>query len=188
MFGPSRASGAPGLRSQGVLLLILILELLPLRTLVRGTGTSTRGGITIGVDLGQSYGSCTARWRNGTVTDLAKVAGSPRYVHLMEQLVQEPATPHWLGRLGRMGYCLGIWRLLKRAVGLPGTHEAAILPELLAALKAQSEVALGSSIDVVSVTAPAMAAWQNSIPVDSVVNDALVLAELEPWSWEASAR
>jgi hypothetical protein len=57
---------------------------------------------------------------------------------------------------------------------------------LLAALKAQSEVALGSSIDVVSVTAPAMAAWQNSIPVNSVVNDALVLAELEPWSWEAS--
>jgi len=56
MFGPSQASGAPGLRSQGVLLLILILELLPLRTLVRGTGTSTRGGITIGVDLGQSYG------------------------------------------------------------------------------------------------------------------------------------
>ncbi|KAK4232739.1 hypothetical protein C8A03DRAFT_20030, partial [Achaetomium macrosporum] len=46
--------------------------------------------------------------------------------------------------------------------------------------------ALQARIDTVSVTAPWVAAWEGDIPVDSVVNDALVAAGLAPYTWEAS--
>lgn len=105
---------------------------------------------------------------------------------LMERLILEPQTPHWLSSFGSVGYWLSLWRLLKRSVGLPATSEEAVLADLIVALKEASEVALRTRINTAAVTAPRMAAWQDVIPVDSTVNNALVLAGLEPYDWEAS--
>ncbi|POR36283.1 Uncharacterized protein TPAR_03533 [Tolypocladium paradoxum] len=105
---------------------------------------------------------------------------------LMEQLVLEPETPYWLTPLGIIGRWLSAWRHLKRLVGLPGTPEEAVLAELVRALKDASEAALQTRINTPSVAAPRMAAWQDVIPVDSAANNALVLAGLEPYDWEAS--
>ncbi|KAK4235264.1 hypothetical protein C8A03DRAFT_17965 [Achaetomium macrosporum] len=105
---------------------------------------------------------------------------------LMERLAEAPPTPYWLRRFGRVGSWLTWWRFLSRSVGLPGTHKAAVVAKLVAALKAESGPALQGRIDAVSVTAPWVAAWENDIPVDGVVNDALVVAGLTPYTWEAS--
>jgi hypothetical protein len=105
---------------------------------------------------------------------------------LMARLVEAPQTPYWLSPFGSAGKWLGWWRLLRRIVGFAGTDEAAVLAKLVTALKAESEAALQARIDVVSVTAPWIAAWEADIPVDSAFNDALVSAGLKPWTWEAS--
>lgn len=105
---------------------------------------------------------------------------------LMERLILVPQTPHWLSSFGSVGYWLSLWRLLKRSVGLPATSEEAVLADLIVALKEASEVALRTRINTAAIAAPRMAAWQDVIPVDSTVNNALVLAGLEPYDWEAS--
>lgn len=51
---------------------------------------------------------------------------------------------------------------------------------MVAALKAASETALRIQIEAVAVTAPWMVAWDDQVPADSVINDALWLADLEP--------
>ena len=104
----------------------------------------------------------------------------------MQHLVRSPKTPYWLNRFSRVGYWLSLWRLLRRLLGLPATDEVSILAELVAALKVESETALGSAITVVSVAAPWVAAWEDDIPVDSAINDALASTGLNPWTWEAS--
>ncbi|KAK3299895.1 uncharacterized protein B0H64DRAFT_379382 [Chaetomium fimeti] len=145
-----------------------------------------RSEVAIGFNLGQSYGTSVARFENGTILNLAKVPASPEYMTLMARLVEAPQTPYWRSLFGAAGKWLGWWRLLRRLVGFAGTDEATILAQLVTALKAESEAALEARIDVVSVTAPWVAAWENDIPVDSVINDALVSAGLKPWTWEAS--
>ncbi|PNY28366.1 Uncharacterized protein TCAP_01711 [Tolypocladium capitatum] len=144
------------------------------------------GETAVGFNLGQSYGTSVAYFSNGTITNLAKVRGSSTYAERMEQLILKPQTPYWLTPFGYMGRLLSIWRRLKRTVGLPATTEEALLAELLRALKDASEAALQTRINTASVAAPQMAAWQDVIPVDSTVNNALVLAGLEPYDWEAT--
>ncbi|KAL2138357.1 hypothetical protein VTI28DRAFT_6955 [Corynascus sepedonium] len=104
----------------------------------------------------------------------------------MARLVEAPKTPYWLSRFGTVGKWLSWWRLLRRTVGFAGTDEAAIFTKLVTALKAESQAALQACIDVVSVTAPWIAAWENDIPVDSAFNDALESAGLETWTWGAT--
>ncbi|KAL2126164.1 hypothetical protein VTI74DRAFT_1576 [Chaetomium olivicolor] len=140
----------------------------------------------VGFHLGQSYGTSAAHFTNGTLVNLAKVYAGPEYTALMQRMVGAPATPPWRSRFNRVGYWLSLWRLLRRVLGLPPTDESAVLAGLVAALKAESEAALGSPITIVSVTAPWVAAWEDDIPVDSVVNDALTSAGLEPWTWEST--
>lgn len=134
------------------------------------------------------FGSRTsvARFENGTTVNLAQIRGSPQYVALMERLIQKPKTPSWLGHLGTIGHWLSIWRSLKSIAGLPATRESGILAEMVAALKSESERTLQTRIETAAVTAPWMAVWDNWIPGDSVVNDALVLAGLEPIDWMAN--
>ncbi len=100
-------------------------------------------------------------------------------------MVRQPATPH--RRSSRYVSDSGPthWRVLRRLLGLHPTPKAAILADLVAALKVESEAALGSPITTVSVTAPWVGDWQDELPTDSVVNDALASAGLKPWTMEA---
>jgi hypothetical protein len=132
------------------------------------------------------FRTAVAHFENGTVVNLVKVRASPEYMALMERLVPKPTTPYWLSRFGRVGYSLSLWRGLRRILGLPSTGTVAVLAQLVAALKAESEAVLQDRIGAVAVTAPWVPAWEDAIPVDSAVNDALVFAGLEPWTWEAS--
>lgn len=117
--------------------------------------------------------------------NLAKVGGSPQYVALMEELIRKPQTPSWRSYPATIGQYLAIWRFLKRSVGL-ARWESAVLAEMMAELKSESEMALRTNIQTVAVTAPWMAAWDSQIPDDSVINTALVLAGLEPIEWGAN--
>jgi hypothetical protein len=70
---------------------------------------------------------------------------------------------------------------------MPPGRNAAVLVRMAAALKAESEAALGGrAIDSAAVTAPWMAAWDGQVPSNSVINDVLVLVGIEPVSWEGS--
>ncbi len=120
------------------------------------------------------------------MVSLAKVQAGPAYTALMQRMVGAPLDPPWRIRLSPVGYGLSLWRLFRRVLGLPPTAPSAVLAGLVAALKAESEAALKSPITIVSVTAPWVAAWQDDIPVDSTVNDALTSAGLEPWTWEST--
>lgn len=74
-----------------------------------------------------------------------------------------------------------------RALRMPPTRDASVLIRMAAALKAESEAALGGrAIDSAAVTAPWMAAWDGQVPSNSIINDVLVLVGIEPVSWEAS--
>jgi len=105
----------------------------------------------------------------------------------MESLVGQPTTPHWLSYAGTVGRLLGLFRALTRSLGLAPTNESHVLAEMIVALKTASETALQTQINAVAVTAPWMAAWDNQIPADSVINDALLLTGLKPWSRWADA-
>lgn len=104
----------------------------------------------------------------------------------MQHLVGWTEAPYWRNRFSRVGYWLSLWHLLRRLLGLRATDEVSVLAELVAALKVESEAALGSPITIVSVAAPWVAAWEGDIPVDSTVNDALTSTGLKPWTWESS--
>ncbi|KFY13665.1 hypothetical protein V492_03117 [Pseudogymnoascus sp. VKM F-4246] len=150
-------------------------------TFIRKEGTAA-GVVAFGFDLGQSYGTSAARFENGTTIPLAKVRGSAEYTALMEQIIRRQ-TPDWLSA---GGHWLSPFRALKRCLGLipSHSHESTVLAEMIAALKAASEVALQTRIEAVVVTAPWMLAWVSQIPdrhPDWVVNNALTLAGLEPW-------
>lgn len=114
---------------------------------------------------------------------LAKIPGTAEYVALMEKLVAQPMTPYWLSHVGLVGHWLGLFRALKRTLGLAPTKQSQVLADMIAALKKASEAALQTKIKTVTLTAPWMAVWDNQIPGDSVVNDALHLAGLEPLSF-----
>ena len=73
-----------------------------------------------------------------------------------------------------------------RSLGRPPSRDAAVLVRMAAALKAESEAALGRAIDSAAVTAPWMPSWQDDVPYDSIINDVLVLVGIEPVNWEAS--
>lgn len=124
------------------------------------------------------------RFENGTTIPLAKIRGSAAYTALMENLISKPTTPHWLSYRGTVGRWLSLFRSLMKILGLAPSYKCAVLSEMVAALKTASEAALQIQIQVeaVAVTAPWMAALDNQLPTDSVINDALLLADLEPWT------
>lgn len=65
------------------------------------------------------------------------------------------------------------------------SKDAAILVKMIAALKAESEAALGGSAIVsAAVTAPWMAAWDGQVPSNSIINEVLMQVGIEPVSWE----
>ncbi|KAK3898927.1 hypothetical protein C8A05DRAFT_46875 [Staphylotrichum tortipilum] len=104
----------------------------------------------------------------------------------MRRVVGARASLLWCGPSSHIGRWLSLWRQLRRLLGLPPTDQSAVLAGLMAALKAESEAALGTPIATVSVSAPWVAAWEEDFPVDSVVNDALAASGLAPWTLEAS--
>ncbi|TPX08021.1 uncharacterized protein E0L32_010352 [Thyridium curvatum] len=147
-------------------------------------GTS---GPFIGFHLGQSYGTSVARFENGTTVTITSICGSEIYTRLLERLIEAPLTPHWLSFVGLVGHWLAVLRTLIRGLGLVPSNNNRILAEMIQALKAASEESLGVSIESVGVTIPWVAAWDNQVASDSVVNDALRLAGLSPqdhWSNE----
>ncbi len=150
----------------------------------RGTRLSSQ--CALNATLTSTPRTSVAHFANGTVLNLARVPAAPEYTALMQRLVRSPKTPYWRSRFSRVGYWLGLWRLLRRLLGLFVTDESSVFAELVAALKVESEAALGSAITVVSVAAPWVAAWEHDIPVDSTVNDALTSTGLKPWTWESS--
>lgn len=96
----------------------------------------------------------------------------------MERVVRERAPDVWDDLLQ------SLWRLLIPTWMRPST-DAAILVRMAAALKAESEAALGGSAIVsAAVTAPWMAAWDGQIPSKSTINEVLVKVGIEPVSWE----
>jgi hypothetical protein len=99
----------------------------------------------------------------------------------MEHLIVKPTPPHWLSSVGAVGRFPSLLRAYKRSFGLAPRSESAVLAEMIAALKTASETALQIQIKAVAVTAPWMAVWDNQLPTDSVINDALLLAGLKPW-------
>lgn len=122
-----------------------------------------------------------ARFPNGTVINLAKVPAGDEYTAHMERMVREPAPQDRPGRLE------SLWGLLMQALRMPPTRDAAILMRMAAALKAESEAALGGrAIDSAAVTAPWVASWDGQVPSNSIIHDVLVLVGIEPVSWEGS--
>ena len=99
----------------------------------------------------------------------------------MQRMVGAGTLTMWRDRPTRM-----VWNMLRRLLGLPPTDQFVVLGGLVAALKAESEAALGSPISIVSVSAPWVTDWEEDIPADSVVNDALAAAGLAPWTFETS--
>ncbi|OAA59192.1 NMT1/THI5-like protein [Niveomyces insectorum RCEF 264] len=107
---------------------------------------------------------------------------------LMQRLVRERPMPTRPGRWPTAGQ---LWRFLKRSAGFAPTAEAAILAEMVGALRVASDAAFdrggwGAVVDTVAIAAPYVPAWADSLPSDSVVNDALVLAGLRPRTYESS--
>ena len=85
---------------------------------------------------------------------LAKVPASEEYAVLMERVVRDPALQDRPSRLGSLS------RLLKRALRMAPSRDAAILARMAAALKAESETALGGrAIISAAVIAPWVVAW-----------------------------
>lgn len=122
-----------------------------------------------------------ARFPNGTTINLAKVTADKEYTTLMERLVGEPAPQD------RPGHLHSLWVYLMRFLRMPPSRDAGVLLRMAAALKAESEANLGGhTIDSAAVTAPWIAAWDEQIPTDRIINDVLVLVGIEPMSWEAS--
>ncbi|KAK0638991.1 hypothetical protein B0T16DRAFT_235591 [Cercophora newfieldiana] len=152
----------------------------------KSPGDKILGPISFGFDLGQSYGTSAARFENGTTIPLAKIRGTNGYAALMETLVAQASTPHWLSYEGTIGRLHGLFQTLKRSLVHVPTEEARVLAEMVAALKTASEATLQTQIKAVAVTAPWVDAWDGQNHDDSVINDALLLAGLEPWKgrWE----
>ncbi|KAH8744372.1 hypothetical protein F5883DRAFT_529919 [Diaporthe sp. PMI_573] len=135
----------------------------------------------VGFHLGQAYSTSVAHFPNGIIINLAKVPVGDEYKALMERMVREPAPQDRPGRLQ------SLWGHLVRALRMPPGRNTAVLVRMVAALKAESEAALGGrAIDSAAVTAPWMAAWDGQAPSNSVINDVLVLVGIEPVSWEGS--
>ncbi|KAK4200587.1 hypothetical protein QBC40DRAFT_279630 [Triangularia verruculosa] len=181
------------LRSLSVLLILLVAVPACIALAESRTASSPSSpdkilpdSIIFGFDLGQSYGTSVARFENGTTISLAKIPGTANYVNLMEDLVAQPPTPYWLSHFGEVGRWLGLFRSLRRSLGLAPTKDSRILADMIVALKTASEIALQTQVKAVAVTAPWIAAWDNRMPYDSVVKDALSLAGLELWDnpWE----
>ena len=127
-----------------------------------------------------------ARFENGTTIPLAKVPGTANYVNLMEDLVAQPSMPYWLSHFGTVGRSLELFRSLRRSLGLAPAKDSRILADMIVALNTASETVLQTQAKAVAVTAPWIAAWDNRMPYDSVIKDALSLAGLELWGypWE----
>jgi hypothetical protein len=87
---------------------------------------------------------------------------------------------------GTLGYGSFLWRRTKSLLGLPATPDAEILGEMIAALKKQSEATLQALLETVSLSAPCMMWWADDISTDCDLNDALVLAGLQPRTYETS--
>ena len=111
---------------------------------------------------------------------LAKIHGNAGYAALMEDIISKAVTPHFLSYTGSIGPLLGLFQAFKRSLGLAPT-ESAPISEMVAALKAASETALQIQIKAVAITAPWITAWDNQPLSNSIVNDALLLADLRPW-------
>ena len=74
-----------------------------------------------------------------------------------------------------------LWNLIRQIIGLPKDPDAETISEMIVSLRAASEAALGQGLgNTVSITAPWMAIWQDDLPSDSTVHEALRLAGLGP--------
>ncbi|CAK7224776.1 hypothetical protein SBRCBS47491_005667 [Sporothrix bragantina] len=118
------------------------------------------------------------------------IQGTEQYMNLMERLVQQRPAPFYsqVRWLRLPGY---LWRKLKRATGLAPTAEAAVLAEMVTALRSASNVALiqkdwNATVEAVRISAPFVPAWVDAITYDSVINDALLLTVLQPITYESS--
>lgn len=116
---------------------------------------------------------------NGTTINLAKVAGSPKYMALTERLMRTPPLESGL----RPPFWWSMTRLAMKALGLPANREIAVLAKLVADLKAETEAALGAPFGMVVVTAPWQAVWRDDGTLNSDLYDALVLAGVNPWTF-----
>lgn len=135
--------------------------------------------------IDQRHRTSVAHFSNGSVVNLAKVSGDDEYAALMARLVQMPSQ-HLLSLSQIPGRTAALWRLMMRSLVRAPSRDAAVLSGIVASLKAKSEAVLGHTIDSAAVTAPWIASWKDDIPYDSMVNDVLALAGIEPVSWEAS--
>lgn len=71
------------------------------------------------------------------------------------------------------------WRVIRRIIGSQEDPHAETISEMVMSLRAASEAALGQGLgNTVAITAPWMAIWQDELPSDSTVNEALRLAGL----------
>ncbi|QYT04036.1 hypothetical protein H0G86_010971 [Trichoderma simmonsii] len=137
----------------------------------------------IGFDLGQSYGTAVAHLPNGTIVNLAKIEGSPRYRAFMQGELEKG---DYLKQYEERTISSLLWEeiliLLNRYTGLGPTYGGIILAEMLRSLRVASEATLGGPLPATVVfTAPYMRAWyQQERLLDGLLQRARILAGLKP--------
>ncbi|KAL1890891.1 hypothetical protein Sste5346_008032 [Sporothrix stenoceras] len=164
----------------------------------KATIIEAMGQLAVGIDLGQSYGTAVARLPNGTFVHLAKIRGSEKYISLIQRLVGNLPTDTFQNDKYRLLHMAGyLWRMLQRTAGIAPTIEAAVLADMVAALRVAASAALESGRcegwddrvlqeKSIRVAAPYVPAWADGVTFDSAINDALVLAGLQPVTYESS--
>lgn len=79
----------------------------------------------------------------------------------------------------------GLTRTVLRTIGLPANREIAVLSKMAAALKADTKATLGGqALGMVAVTTPWQEVWRDDDTLQSNLYDALVVAGVEPWTYE----
>ncbi|KAK0756823.1 hypothetical protein N5P37_010341 [Trichoderma harzianum] len=183
----------PGFNRLRLTTVFCLLAILPFAS---ASGVDPRPAI--GFDLGQSYGyvdSCSevipsnaistavAHLPNGTIVNLAKIEGSPRYRAFMQGELEKG---DYLEQYEERTISSLLWEeiliLLNRYTGLGPTYGGIILAEMLRSLRIASEATLGGPLPATVVfTAPYMRAWyQQERLLDGLLQRARILAGLKP--------
>lgn len=134
------------------------------------------------------FRTAVAHLFNGTVVKLAKIEGGPHYQAFLQSELQRQQESGWHPSAIEIQR-EELSRLLKQYTGFGGPDGAAILAEMLIALRTTSEAILGAPLPAtVVITAPYIIAWSHEETLHtSFVARARKLAGLRPVQVESMA-
>ncbi|KAI1353852.1 hypothetical protein F5Y01DRAFT_312444 [Xylaria sp. FL0043] len=123
-------------------------------------------GPAVGIALEVGYGTVSIKYNNGTITPVAKIAGSSQYVELMKHLATSPIkhmpdgsrTPPGVDKNDISTRNTWIWYKIKcwarKLIFLPATPEIAILADMVSQLRREAEAVLQQRVKGVAISSP----------------------------------